>query len=232
MRKNLVIIDFIEILNCNNSIRDIINNDKNNDYIFISEDNINYVKKYLLDIKVMGIYTNFGSSYYSYSEEMNDYILEYSKKRERGIHYYFDILIKEVYSYISNIPYILPDDIIYKNNYYYFISLVGSVYKYSEFLYKYFQIEEYRKELKEKLEKIIKDNDLPIILVESDNIGFYILPEKCNKVQVVEKLPSNYYEIFFTGKRNIINKDIMSHKRIHDIEINNEDELKYFLETL
>ena len=41
MRKNLVI---IEILNCDNSIRDIINNDKNNDYIFINEDNINYVK--------------------------------------------------------------------------------------------------------------------------------------------------------------------------------------------
>ena len=59
-----------------------------------------------------------------------------------------------------------------------------------------------------------------------------ILPKNCNKVQVVDKLPSGYYEIFFTGKRNRINKDMMSHKKIHDIEINNEDELKYFLETL
>ena len=49
---------------------------------------------------------------------------------------------------------------------------------------------------------------------------------------MVDKLPSGYYEIFFAGKRNRINKDIMSYKRIHDIEINNEDELKYFLETL
>lgn len=230
MRKNLIIIDFIEILDCDKSIRDIINNDKNNDYILICENNINYVKKYLLDLRVMGIYTDFGSSYYS--KEKNDYILEFSDKREGGVHYSFDLLIKEVYSYISNLPYILPDNIIYKNNYYYFISLVGSVHKYSEFLYKYFKIEEYRKELKEKLEKIIKENDLNIILIDSGNIGFYILSDKCNKVKIVHKLPSNYYEIFFTGKRNKINREIMGHKRIHDIEINNEDELKYFLETL
>ena len=49
---------------------------------------------------------------------------------------------------------------------------------------------------------------------------------------MVHHLPPNYYEIFFVGKRNEINKDIMNHGRIHDIEINNEDVLKYFLETL
>ena len=77
MRKNLVLIDFIEIVSCNSDIKNIINNDKNNDYIFITEYDINFVRKYISNIKIVGVFTEFGSSYYSYSEEKNDYILEY-----------------------------------------------------------------------------------------------------------------------------------------------------------
>lgn len=232
MRKNLVLIDFIQILSCDNNIINIIQNDKNNDYIFITEYNIEYIKKYLSKIRVLGIYTEFGSYYYSYSEEKNDYILEYTKKRGKGIHYEFDILIKAIYSYISTLPYILPDKMIYKARYYYYISFVGSVQNYSYFLSKYFTIEKYKDELKNKLQHLIKVYDLNLSLLDNGTLGFYILPEKCNKVQVVDHLPSNYYEIFFTGKRNDMNRNIMNHGRIHDIEINNEDELKYFLETL
>lgn len=232
MRKNLVLIDFIEIVSCNNDIENIINNDKNNDYIFITEYDINFVRKYISDLKILGIFTEFGSSYYSYSEENNDYILEYSQKIELKINYTLDILIKRVYFYLSGIPQVLPYNIIYGTKYFYFISFKGSSSNNFPFLLKSHSIRKYKNELMERLDRIIKGYDLEIILLDITDIGFFILPETCNKVYVVDKLPSGYYEIFFTGKRNIINKDIMSHKRIHDIEINNEDELKYFLETL
>lgn len=231
MRKNLVLIDFIEIVSCNSDIKNIINNDKNNDYIFITEYDINFVRKYISDLKILGVFTEFGSSYYSYSEEKNDYILEYSRKMGLRIHYALDILIKRVYFYLSGISHVLPYNIIYGTKYFYFISFIGSSAN-SPFLLKSHSIQKYKNVLMDRLDRIIKGYDLEIILFDITGIGFFILPKNCNKIQVTKKLPSGYYEIFFAGKRNIINKDIMEHKRIHDIEINSEDELKYFLETL
>ena len=232
MRKNLVLIDFIEIVLSNNDIENIINNDKNNDYIFITEYDINFVKKYIPNIKILGIFTEFGSSYYSYSEEKNDFILEYNRKIEVKVNYALDILIKRVYFYLSGISHVLPYNMIYGTKYFYFVSFIGSSSDNSPFLLKSHSIRKYKNVLMDRLDRLIKGYDLDIILVDITDIGFFILPKNCNKVQVVDKLPSGYYEIFFTGKRNRINKDMMSHKKIHDIEINNEDELKYFLETL
>lgn len=230
MKKNLIIIDFLLLLTKENeidpSIKEFIENDKKNDYRFISEESILVIQPIIEKIRVKGFYTDSGCVYYKLKDE--NYFIDY---KEESIDIDFTILLKEIDNY--PLPYKKPKGMIIKGDFYYYVSLVGIEYPQSYVLYNVFPIKLYQYELKLKLELLCLKSNIDVEIINIGTIGFYLLPRRYKKNQIISKLPfQDYSKIFFLGNYNSHNREIMKYPKIKDIEIQNREELKYFLETL
>lgn len=227
MKKNLVIIDFLSVLTENFeidcSIQNIIENDRKNEYIFISEDSYSTLKSFLPKLKVVGFYMNNGCSYFRY--EKDKYILDY---QETPIEFDYEILFQKIRKY--PLPYESPKIHIFKEDFYYSISLVGSKFPQSYLLYYVFPIELYQKELKLQLELLCIEYNLDVDIINLGLFGFYIIPKQFKKKQILSKLSMvKYKNIFFFGKRNFQNTEIMDDTRLYDFEVNSISELREYL---
>lgn len=232
MKKNLIIIDFLLLLTkkceIDDSIKELIENDEKNDYILISEESILLLEPFLKNIKVRGFFTDSGCVYFR--NEDNLYILDHQEKIPDNID---NIIINEIFQYFLNLPYKIPKGAIIKGDFYYYFSLVGQKYPQNYFLYNIFPIELYLEELKLKIQILCFENNLDFEFIEISCIGFYLIPKKFKKNQIISKLPfDEYNKIFFTGNYNNHNIEIMDNSLINDIKIKDIEQLKYFLETL
>ena len=231
MKKNLIIIDFLLLLTkdnkINESIKNKIENDPNNDYILITEESISILKPFLGNIKVKGVYTDSGCIYYSLKE--NQYILDYYVEKIGDLGYF---LHDEIFKYLLRLPYKLPKGSIIKGDYYYYFSLIGTEHPQNYVLYHLFPIELYQEELKLKIELLCFENNIDIEFIKIHTIGFYLIPKHYKKNQILLKLPYHQYsKILFLGEFNLHNKELFEDKRITSMEIKNTNQLKYFLET-
>ena len=229
MKKNLIIIDFLLLLTKENEIdpyiRGLIENDYRNDYRLINEESTLVIQPFIEKIRVNGFYTDSGCVYYRLKDEK--YFLDY---REEYVEIDFTILLKEIDNY--PLPYKKPRGMIIKGDFYYYVSLIGIEYPQSYVLYNVFPIQLYQQELKLRLELLCLQSNIDIEIINIGTIGFYLLPRQYKKTQIISKLPfQDYSKIFFLGKYNSHNREIMENPKIKDIEIQNREELKYFLET-
>lgn len=231
MKKNLIIIDFILLLTTKSEIdcyiKKLIEDDKENDYILISEESIFILKPFLNDIKVKGLYTDSGCVYYSLKD--NEFILQYYEEKKEELN---PILYNEIYDYFSRLPYKIQKGSIIKGDYYYYFSFIGTEHPHNYVLYNLFPVELYQEELKLKIELLCLEHGLEYEFIKINTIGFYLIPKQYKKTQILSKLPfQDYSKILFLGKSNLHNKELIEDYRIETIEINNGKELKYFLET-